>query len=349
MLGFFMNALEGRGAFSLSTATKATVQSLPCGTPLVAVQSPTTLRETGLPTGMQFGILSENSRIICQRYIEGNMFTPRFRIERISLSEFCPRGWTLFRIQQAEDMFDLQKTYRKTKYTIGDVYQTLRSFPGDDFVAECLSNRMSSAIIQPCDCTGQHWWTPLHFKADELTKLLEDALGTAIPKLPGKSPNPVMLKLQHHGIAIESGWVIHFASCRVPDKTNQVKLDTLDTFCNITPYAEMGGACPYKTDTAHTRILHRNRAVWILFHAAEWGKYNILCNNCEHLCRMCKVGRKQSAQVKKKVGSLAIEAGTWAIPGGKIVKGIASFGLPFILEQLFPDHSSEDSAPAPFT
>ena len=145
-----------------------------------------------------------------------------------------------------------------------------------------------------------------------------------------------MLHFQHHGILIEDNWVIHFARCRVPDNSNQIKLDTLDTFCNITPYAEPGGPCDYKEDTEYKRILHRNRAVWILFHAKEWGSYNLFTNNCEHMSRACKVGRKQSAQVTNGVAQTALAALGLLFPGSIAARLAAMLGITAARKKLLP-------------
>ena len=45
----------------------------------------------------------------------------------------------------------------------------------------------------------------------------------------------------------------------------------------------------------------------------EWGEYNIVFNNCEHLDSFCATGEKKSGQVKKAVIARAIGVGVAAV------------------------------------
>lgn len=347
MLGYFMNCLSGKGMTQIQTTSNALYTPTE-GLPIVAVKDVATLKETGLPSEMRFGIAAPNDKVICQVCIKENMSSPKFCVEVMDRELFCPRMWSLCIPEHAESFFDLPGAYKRARKAVGDVYSVLRSYPGDDFVAECLMGLPATTIMRMIPYAGQHWWTPLQYNIEEITDLTERALNIKLPKVLPKEVDMTVLKsCTHHGIAIEDKWVIHFASCRID--SNQIKLDTLDTFCNITPYAEKGGPCHYKNDTEFTRTIHRNRAVWILFHAKEWGKYNFITNNCEHMSRMCKVGRRESAQVKKGVGgAISFLAGCF-VPEGKIIKTVASIGIPYILNTLLSHRSSPDAAPLPFT
>lgn len=350
-----MSALDGKGLFHLAQAAPESWDTIPCGTPLMAVQDLKTLQETGLPTGMAFGIMSTGENVIRQTCCNedtvdiGQMHTAaEFCVDCVPMGDFCPEEWSLLYMENAGNILDLKKTHRKAEYSLGSVFRHLRSFPGDDLVAECLVPLAQNALATDTTHKGQHWWTPLHYNAEELTKLIEDATGITLPRVLPESTNPTLLQLQHHGIALEGGWMIHFATCRVPDGCNQVKLDTVETFCSITPYVEeKGGPLQYKDDSEHKRLLHRNRAVWLLCHAAQWGEYNLFTNNCEHLCRMCKVGNKQSAQVTKAWASAILSAASVFIPGGVLVRILASLGLPLLLHKLLPSPASSGNTSEP--
>lgn len=320
MLGTFMKGLTGDSELKLEAIYPFAAHHLPAGLPLVAVENLETLRDNGLPTGMRFGIATTNRQIIRQECQCTNMEQPEFEVIREELKDFCPDGWKLVVPEANGQGLDLPQIHSRAVREIGTCYQVLRSYPGDDFVSECVTGTPASSLCRTYEAIGQHWRTPLYYNVEELqtelSNTLRDKFGISLSlRQPPANMNVEVLHFQHHGILIEDNWVIHFARCRVPDNSNQIKLDTLDTFCNITPYAEPGGPCDYKEDTEFKRLLHRNRAVWILFHAKEWGSYNLFTNNCEHMSRACKVGRKQSAQVMNGVARAALTALSFLLPG----------------------------------
>lgn len=254
----------------------------------------------------------------------------------------------MYALQSSDDMTIMSvNIHERAARYVGNLYLNLRSYPGDDFVHECIWGRSISEQCETDESIGQHWWTPLYYTANELVELASDALRTHLPPVLPESLNPELLHFVHHGISIESGWLIHFATSRVPENKNRIKLDTIATFCDITPQAEPGGPLFYKRDTAFTREQTRNRAVWILFHEKEWGKYNLIWNNCEHFCRMCKVGRKESRQVQKAVGKTLAFVGGVLIPQSRLIK-IASCGLPFLLNGILKNRIMQNHAPLPF-
>lgn len=302
LLGHFIQSISSDKQNSIVTIPFSEWNSIIPGTPVVAVENIELLKKTGLPTKIRFGIAAPGKQVIVQECTKEDMTSPEFQVRKIAMAihgkdSFCPWGWTLHcpatPILHADDVLKRAEEKLQTPVIAG-----MRSYPGDDFVAEC----MDEAPIRQCEdnpAIGQHWWTPLHYTLEEIRQLAEESAGIKIP-LPKSPIDPELLHFRHHGIVIESNWVIHFATPRVPEKVNRIKLDTIDTFCNITPYAEeKGGPLNYKDDTAEKRLFHRNRAVWILCHADTWGKYNLLSNNCEHMSRMCKVGKKESKQVRE--------------------------------------------------
>ena len=348
MLGLIMNSFAGKGSTQLVKIPHSEKRSLEIGTLVIAVRAPGQLRENGLLAGLRFGITSDSNQVICQQCVCEDMDAPRFEIRKYPLDDFCDSGWILFSLQKIEGTSGgpEQWHHRATK-ELGTVYLDLRSYPGDDFVAECVYGETSYNRRQDDSSMGQHWWTPLYYTLSELQELVEDALNAKLPRIVPGEINPEMLHFIHHGITIEDGWVIHFASCRVPDNKNRVKLDTLETFCSITPYAEAGGPLPYRKEDVVQRLMARNRAVWILFHEKEWGKYNLIWNNCEHFSRMCKVGRRESRQVKLEIGKLVWTIGSIAAGGGVVPK-LALAGLPYIMKHVLPNRLLISGAPVAF-
>ncbi len=339
-----MQALEGTGDMIASKVPFDMMLSLAIGTPVVAVQNIRDLQQFGLSTEIRFGITTHDARIIWQECRCNDMHDPRFEITSSPIKIFCPYGWTLYTIDfKEEKSYNATKTHNRAERAMGNLFLHLRSYPGDDFVYECL---FSQTVIERCEVDssiGEHWWTPLYYTASELMELAEEAMDIKLPKLLPDSIDPELLHFIHHGIAIESNWVIHFATSRVPEKKNRVKLDTIETFCDITPQAESGGPLHYKRDTPATRAQARNRAVWIYSHEKEWGRYNLVWNNCEHMSRMCKVGRKESRQVKKTVGKIAIAGGGALFPQSKIIK-VAALGLPFLLKGILNSRIMQKNA-----
>lgn len=335
-----MSSLAGNGSIKFTSIPVNTLHTLPEGTLCVAVEHATHLKNTGLPCRIKFGILTTNGQIILQECTkEDNIYSAHFKINKVSKEDFCPSLWSLYVLENATELYNLKQAHSKAKLELGTLHQCLRSYPGDDFTAECLFGIDYIQEHIRTGCTGQHWWTPLHYKTDEIKQEIASAFQNCahieLPTL--KTPramNVELLRFKHHGIAIEDNWVIHFARCRVPDYSNQIKLDTLQTFCDITPNTEPGAACEYKNETEQKRLQHRNRAVWHLFHAEQIGSYNFLWNNCEHFSRLCKVGKKQSAQVKNGIVDTALAVLPYLIPvGGILAKIIASLGLPIAKEK----------------
>lgn len=336
-----MSSLAGNGSIKFTSIPVNTLHTLPEGTLCVAVEHATHLKNTGLPCRIKFGILTTNGQIILQECTkEDNIYSAHFKINKVSKEDFCPSLWSLYVPENATELYNLKQAHSKAVQELGTLHQYLRSYPGDDFTAECLFGERSVLEYIRTGNTGQHWWTPLYYKIDEIQQELASAVKnyTRI-KLPTfKTPdkmNVELLHFKHHGITIEDNWVIHFARCRVPDYSNQIKLDTLQTFCDITPNTEPGAACKYENETEQKRLQHRNRAVWHLFHAEQIGSYNLLYNNCEHFSRLCKVGKKQSAQVKNGIVDTVLTILPYLIPGGGIgVKIASSLGLLIAKEKL---------------
>lgn len=333
-----MNALAGVGPWHIRELHIGEKHLLRAGEVVVALYDLYLIRETGLPTDMRFGIADSADGVIWQRCKENSdMRNTEFRVEKSPIETFCPDGWHLLVL---DGHHDLTVTYERAKSSVSRYRRQLMSYPGDDFVFECCAGSTQDEKYRQCPEIGQHWWTPLYYTASELQKLLTKSIlqKTGWKHVALSIPDKIdveLLHFTHHGIVIEEGWVVHFSTCRVPEGENRIKLDPIQAFTNITPYAPPGGPCNYTTDTEYNRQLHRNRAVWILSHAAEWGSYNLFFNNCEHMSRMCKVGDRQSAQVRNGVAKAALAVLTAIVPGALWLRILGALGMTVIVDK-FP-------------
>lgn len=263
------------------------------GSIVVAVEKMEQLRETGLPCAMRFGIVETAQIIIWQRCESEKLEEPNFKVQRMSVAEFAS-GMPIYECA-IEGGRLRDKVLMRAQIFVGRRTRELCSYPGDDFAAECVSGLTSEEMAEERGGLGQHWWTPLKMGLKEsLTWLGWDGAANKLPE----AGNLQVFNQTHHGIAIEAEQVIHFSTCRVPDGSNQIKTDSLRDFRAIGDDCEAAGSpVLYKEETPEQRLSCRNRAVWVLFHAAEWGGYHLFTNNCEHFSRYCRVGKKESRQV----------------------------------------------------
>lgn len=275
-------------------------EELKPGSIVVAVADMQQLRDTGLPCSLRFGITTETGEIICQS-CECEMSeipeVPRFTIKKQDIKTFTEEGRKLYIYPYIFPNIEIREpgmVLMAAKMHVGITYHELRSYPGDDFVAECLSGLPLEKMIEKATKAGQHWWTPLQMTLRQGLKWL----GVDVPDgwLP-QAADVQVFDQTHHGIAIEGDQVIHFSTRRVPGGANRIKTDSLKEFRSIGDDDRSGSPVKYKEETPEQRLRCRNRAVWVFCHADSWGSYNLMDNNCEHFSRYCRVGRKESRQV----------------------------------------------------
>ena len=290
LLGHFLKQIEQ------SAPPLASPEALVPGCVVVAVGHMQQLRDTGLPCAVRFGIVDHHRNIICQRCVTESAAVPEapeFIIHRLPIQEFMGDYKELY-LYDIPDNRSIESILMSARMHVGIAYYRLRSYPGDDFVAECLTGLSSEELVAQDSKIGQHWWTPLQMTLRQGLKWL----GIDVPT--GWLPDVADVQVfdqTHHGIAIEGAQVIHFSTCRVPDDSNRIKTDSLHEFRSIGDNENSGSAVKYKTETPELRLNSRNRAVWVLCHAESWGRYNLMDNNCEHFSRYCRVGKKESRQV----------------------------------------------------
>lgn len=324
MLGDFIHS------YTHGRSSQITVlNNLPAGTPVVAMDTPETLESGLLCPQFFFAILSEKPGfLIGQKVVSDSEAHLLFEVQEFE----APAQLTYF-TYEIPDM-ELPQALKRAQSKIGHRYEhILRSYPGDDFVDECLTGRDIQCLFgNRKEEAGQHWWTPLEVTAqyvlDNLIELIEQEiakpapadenffdrqgrkaknktlsqLAAAIKKLSLQKLQEITLpQLEHHAILIEGSQSILFTegSIRFMSKTN---------FCNMTPDTPIGGPAkglPQGKADVESRLNTRNRAVQRLCrettNAGEWGDFNIILNNSEHFCRDCRDGVPSCTQLPDKI------------------------------------------------
>lgn len=285
--------------------------ALKAGMPVVAVADMAQLHRLGLPCALHFGVATGEGSVICRRCVKEDRDSPRFEVKEIPIRDFLMPGAELYPCVGAP-AGDINALRRASWYMDTDKYNKERrnklySYPGDDFVAECLQEDIDwMKLLEDDPYAGQHWCTSFKIEAKEVIRaLFEWVKAEELRNLLSKpidfiSPDE-LLDTFHHGISIESGQVIHFSTCRLPrGERPQIKTDSREDFLSWGKDIGDGGPVKYKKETPEQRLVARHRAVWIFCHAQEWGEYGLRTNNCEHFSRFCRVGKAESRQVATK-------------------------------------------------
>ena len=324
MLGDFIHAYTHGHSSPISN-----LSNLPAGTPVVAMDTPENLKEGQLCSRFFFALLSDTpGHLIGQNVISDSEEGVQFEVQEFE----APAQLTYF-TYEIPDM-KLPDALKRAQAKIGHRYEhILRSYPGDDFVDECLTGRDIQGIFgNRKEEAGQHWWTPLEVTAqyvlDNLIELIEQEIAKPAPTnenfldrkarelknktlslLPAaikkvslqKLQETTLPQLEHHAILIEGSQSILFTegSIRFMSKTS---------FCNMTPDTPIGGPAkglPQGKADVESRLNTRNRAVRRLCreatNAGEWGELNIILNNSEHFCRDCRNGVPSCTQLPDKI------------------------------------------------
>lgn len=275
------------------------------GEPIVAVYRHEKLVNCGLVDGIKFGIKSSAISIILQvplhhkkKHKESLDFLkePGFAIREISLTEF-QHGWEICTYEP--EGFDTPEiSLERAKEMLGISYHNLRSYPGDDFVQQCASGITSlqyftrNAVI-PC-----HHETVLSLNFYLGLKYLR--LKMDLQDWEKKILTKEIHRVAHHGLRIEGEHVVHFSQTRMQDFEGRIKLDSINDFIEEDVCKEV----THPQWIPEVQMLARNRAVYILTHRHEWGKYSFLKNNCEHFCYFCCEEIKKSTQVSQAAHTL---------------------------------------------
>lgn len=313
MFGDFLKEFdEGR----LQSLTAEEVKQLPPGTALVAIENPDHLRDGGLPSDIRFCIrAAEADTVLLQNPISYDWDKPLFQIIRFPV-EMLPRHYFIYAgLENATPAEILQRAESR----LDEILHELRSFIGDDFVDECITGKETIEIYtQYVPACGQHWWTPLSVPASFLLeqaqnalqdkenneqdtsifnrlkiKSLRMALKISASRVPQNFKTP---PVEHHGIVIERGRVVHFSNYHI-------RVGLFKQFIETTDNTPPGGSAAGNTDQTDIkgRLFTRNRAIWIFCQEGRtpqfWGKYNLFTNNCEHFSRACREKRRFSYQV----------------------------------------------------
>ena len=334
MLGIFLQELS-RGA-----VRKVHAADLRRGQVALSLRNGVDLNRNGLPQDIQFGIVSEKGRIICQCCSGSEIETALFRVRELSAEAFMHGGRELY-VMNFPDARDEEEVYRCAAQRTGKTLEDLRSFPGDDFVAECVWGQSMEELFEGrFPQIGRHWVTKIELKPSEILEWLGVSLEKPAALIDACVPDCFLPDLTHHGIVIEGEQVIHFSSCRLGRDECRIKVDSKRDFMSWKSGKSDGGQVAYASESVRDRMLCRNRAVWVFSHATQWGKYNLQSNNCEHFCRYCRVGVRGSRQVIGQLVAIAGQLANIPSPYQKVFMGLARAGgkinapnrIPAILE-----------------
>lgn len=312
LLGRFLSIIREEEPEPLSA------DALRAGMPVVAVADMAQLHRLGLPGALHFGVATGEGSVICRRCVKEDMDSPRFEVKEMPIRDFLMPDAELYPCvgAPAGDINALRRArwFLDTDRDNKERRNKLHSYPGDDFVAECLQEDIDCVkLLEDDPYAGQHWCTSFKIEAKEVIRaLVEWVKAEELRNLLSKPIDSILpdelRDTFHHGITIESGQVIHFSTCRLPKgERPQIKTDCREDFLSWGKDIGDGGPVKYKKETPEKRLVARHRAVWIFCHAQEWGEYGLFSNNCEHFSRFCRVGKKQSRQVATK----ALEVLAW--------------------------------------
>ncbi len=324
MLGDFIHS------YTHGRSSQITVlNNLPAGTPVVAMDAPGNLKEGLLCPRLFFAILSDNpGLLIGQNVISDSEDGLLFEVQ-----EFEAPSQLAYFTYEIPDM-ELPQALKRAQSKIGRRYEhVLRSYPGDDFVDECLTGRDIQCLFgNRKEEAGQHWWTPLEVTAqyvlDNLIELIEQETSKAAPpdenfleRKAREAKNKILKQvsagikkvslqalqkmtlpqLEHHAILLEGSQCILFTE-------GSIRFMTKANFCNMTPNTPIGGPAkglPQGKADVESRLNARNRAVRRICREAispgEWGNFNIILNNSEHFCRDCREGAPSCTQLPDKI------------------------------------------------
>lgn len=297
------------------------------GIPIVAVCNPGAFEQTGVVNGIRFGIIAERGMVIYRHCYHDNSASfsreSTFEVLCLPLSHFCPtEAWGLYTYNEEETYGSAEEVLQRAEDAVGGSGRADISIPGDDFVYEILSGKSMLQFMEEHPEVGTHCWTPLNYTFVEVFELMN--LSFSLSKAAAEILSNDMLKLEHHGMRIESDQMVHFSVHRTRDHGNRIKTDSYADFCMTTNCPEVGGTVEYADESAAFRLRARNTAIGIMTHKKEWGEYNLASNNCEHFCRYCCTGEKDSQQVRDTIAKvstfMAVNVAAFLIPGGAPVR-----------------------------
>jgi len=107
---------------------------------------------------------------------------------------------------------------------------------------------------------------------------------------------------KHHGIDLGDGHVIHFSGEPLNSKTPIVEKVAMEEFLKDGELEVVRYSSNKKPFSAEETIQRAEKRL-------GEGRYNLLCNNCEHFASWCKNGKARSTQVTKLLwaaGSIAV-------------------------------------------
>lgn len=177
MLGHFLNKFRAGRSAELKISE---LKSLTPGTCLVAIEDVDQVETDGIPGKIQFGIWVGNDKMLVQKSLTEDWNTPVFIVAEQKISASA----RYYEYEAPYGTADKAKTLQRAQAALNTVVKELRSFPGDDFVDECVTGKTMLQLMESVpQRVGQHWWTPLQLPAMYIVRQFQDELEKMVKEI----------------------------------------------------------------------------------------------------------------------------------------------------------------------
>ena len=177
MLGHFLNKFRSGKAEVLNFES---LKTLTPGTCLVSMESGGKNMTDGIPGKMLFGVWAGNDKMIVQKALTEDWNTPVFIVTEHKVLSTA----SYYAYESPYGSADKAKTLFRAQTNRDKIFKELRSYPGDDFVDECLTGKTMLQLMESVpQRVGQHWWTPLQLPAMYIVRQFQDELEKMVKEI----------------------------------------------------------------------------------------------------------------------------------------------------------------------
>lgn len=150
------------------------------GTCVVALKAHEVLLAEGTSVEMQFGVWAGEGKLIVQKSLTEEWKYATFFVDYME----ADGDWKYVRYESPYGDENKAETLKRAKERLHKLSKELRSYPGDDFVDECLTGKETLQLMERFHTrVGQHWWTPLQLPASYILEQFKHALARRVEKI----------------------------------------------------------------------------------------------------------------------------------------------------------------------